>query len=230
MAENNNSLFDQDRVIWVYANRITDVLLVAILWFIFSLPVVTIGASSTAAYYVLMKMARHEEGYIWKNFWKSFKLNFVQATILWIIQALLLAGLVLSAYYYYIQESQVSAGIYAFLFGIIIIVLIVCIYLPPIVCRFSNTTMNLLKMAIFLPFKNKLWTLALFVMFAAFAFLAWFIIPFVIVAYGVYAYCSSFIFVKIFKPFEKAIIEKNINNSTASEENTEAEDGEDEDE
>jgi uncharacterized membrane protein YesL len=207
MSDSNggNSLFDQNRLIWVIANRVADVLAVALLWLLFSLPVVTIGASSTAAYYVYLKMARKEDGYIWRNFIKSFKQNFMQATVLWLLQAAIGAGLGLAAYYYYVQETVVSAGIYAFLGGMMIVVLMVCIYLPPVVCRFSNKTFVLLKTAMFMPFKHFKWTLVLVVLFLAFAFIGWFVIPFVIIVYGVYAYVSSFIFVRIFKPYEDEI-------------------------
>lgn len=209
MSENFNSLFDQDRTIWVWANRLADVLLVALFWFITSIPIITIGASSTAAYYVYMKMARHEDGYLWKNYWKSFKQNFMQATILWLVQAFIAAGLGITAYTYYIQGTKISAGIMAFFVGLLVVVCIVCIYLPPIICRFSNTTWNLWKTAVFMPFKSFKWTVVLLPLFLAFVFLGWFIIPFIILAYGVYAYISSFIFVKIFKPYEDAIKAKN---------------------
>jgi hypothetical protein len=59
-----------------------------------------------------------------------------------------------------------------------------------------------------LPFKHLGWTLALLALFAVFAFLAWYIIPFAVLAYGVYAYCSCYIFVRIFKPYEDAIRKK----------------------
>ena len=59
--------------------------LLNILWFICSLPIFTIGASTTALYYACLKVIRDEESHAWELFFRSFKENFKQATQLWLI-------------------------------------------------------------------------------------------------------------------------------------------------
>ena len=61
-----------------------------VLWFICSLPIVTIGASTAALYYVSLKIVRGEEGRVFSSFFHSFRENFRQATVIWLI--LLAAG------------------------------------------------------------------------------------------------------------------------------------------
>lgn len=201
----SSELFSQDRPLWRGMSRATDVIILAVMWTITSLPVVTLGASSTAVYYVVLKMARNEEGYLWKGYWKAFRQNFKQSTLLWLV--LLALGVFFAAdiYYYYMQENTAASIVQALLVGMLLIVIIVFIYLFPIISRFSNTTGRLFSMAVFLPFKHFGWTLALLAMFLVFMFLGWYIKPFVILAYGVYAYASAFIFARIFKPYETAI-------------------------
>ena len=46
-----------------------------LLWFLCSLPIFTAGASTTALYYVTLKMARDEETNLTKLFFKSFRSN-----------------------------------------------------------------------------------------------------------------------------------------------------------
>lgn len=70
-----------------FMNRAIDVFILSILWLVFSLPLVTIGASTCAAYYVSLKMVDDEEGYIAKDFIKGFKTNFRQGTIVWAFTA-----------------------------------------------------------------------------------------------------------------------------------------------
>ena len=53
------------------------------------LPVVTIGASLTAAFYSGIKLVRDEESYVYKDFWKSFKMNFVQGFLLEIVHGVI---------------------------------------------------------------------------------------------------------------------------------------------
>ena len=70
-------------------NKVLDIMYLNLLWILFSIPIITIGASTTAAYQVGMKMVRDEEGYIGRGFWKAFKENFKQSTIVWIIMFVL---------------------------------------------------------------------------------------------------------------------------------------------
>ena len=63
-----------------------------LLWVLFSLPIVTIGASTTALYSVFIKMRNNKEGKLLRDFWDAFKGNFRQATIIWLM--ILLAAFV----------------------------------------------------------------------------------------------------------------------------------------
>ena len=76
--------------------KVADLLIINLLFLLFSLPVFTIGASATAMHYCLRRW-REGEGKIAKDFMKSFRLNFRQATILWCV-FLILAAAVLNAF------------------------------------------------------------------------------------------------------------------------------------
>ena len=62
--------------------KVGDFLLVNLLFVVCSLPVVTIGASATAMYYVLGRI-RRQEGTVTKDFFRSFRENFRQASLYW---------------------------------------------------------------------------------------------------------------------------------------------------
>ncbi len=70
-----------------FMNKAVDVFILNILWVVFSIPVVTIGAATCAAFSVTLKMVDDEEGYVAKMFIKAFKSNFKQSTIMWCITA-----------------------------------------------------------------------------------------------------------------------------------------------
>ena len=55
-----------------------------LLWFVCSLPIITVGASTTALYAVTLKIARNEEGNITTQFFWAFVRDFRQATTLWL--------------------------------------------------------------------------------------------------------------------------------------------------
>lgn len=66
-------------------SRVADCLFLIVLWLVFSLPVITIGASSTALYTTVYRYIRRGEGYLWRTFWEAFKESFKRATGCWII-------------------------------------------------------------------------------------------------------------------------------------------------
>jgi len=78
-------LFNLDSPVFSFLNKAADLIWLNILTFICCIPVVTIGASMTALNYVVLKMVRNEEGYITRSYFKSFKQNFKQATVIWLI-------------------------------------------------------------------------------------------------------------------------------------------------
>ena len=63
-----NNIFNYDNGFFRVVNKIVDGFWASILWFIFSLPVVTFGASTTAFYYTVHKSLRGNRGYVWRSF------------------------------------------------------------------------------------------------------------------------------------------------------------------
>ena len=60
------SLFKYDSPLVQTCNKIVDCICLSILWLITSLPVITIGASTTALYYSMNKCVRRSEGNLWR--------------------------------------------------------------------------------------------------------------------------------------------------------------------
>lgn len=85
--------FNYDNPVWRFIGKLGDLILLNILWIVCSIPVFTIGASTTAVYYVTLKLVRDEGDSTIRSFFHSFKGNFRQATAIWMV--LLAAGIVL---------------------------------------------------------------------------------------------------------------------------------------
>lgn len=125
--------------------RICDLLLLNILWIICSIPVITIGASTTALYSVTLKMVVSEEGYIVRDFRKAFVENFKQSTVIW--------GILLFTGCFMIIDFVIMSKIS----GVLKILGMIClgmatlfyimevIFIFPLVAKFKNTTVNMLK-------------------------------------------------------------------------------------
>lgn len=78
-------LFDLDSKFMYYANKFADLMWLNILTLVCCIPIFTIGASLTAMHRMLLAIYHDEESYITRGFFKSFKENFKQSTIIWII-------------------------------------------------------------------------------------------------------------------------------------------------
>ncbi len=118
-----------------------------ILTLVCCIPIVTAGASFTAMHYVLLKIVRGEEGYIIKDFFKSFKENFFQATIIWIIVAAVYVALFLDWRIIRMQGDQFSGALIIALYAAILIVYLFSLYIFPVLSRYKNTIMGTFKMA-----------------------------------------------------------------------------------
>ncbi|MCR4791988.1 MAG: DUF624 domain-containing protein [Lachnospiraceae bacterium] len=114
-----------------------------LLFVVLSIP---IGSALTGMHFVLLKMVRGDEAYIIKDFWKSFKLNFKQASVIWLMFEI--AGLLLLIDYRIYMGSDTFPKVMLVMTGVVaIIILIVYIYVFPVLSRFSNTIGNTLKNA-----------------------------------------------------------------------------------
>lgn len=74
-----SNIFNLDAPIWVFMSEVADIIILSLLWWVCCLGIITVGASTTAMYYVLGKKMRKETVYVCKDFFKSFRQNFRQS-------------------------------------------------------------------------------------------------------------------------------------------------------
>lgn len=76
------SAFNLDSPFFRLMSRIGDIFLLNLIFVITCIPIVTIGAAVTALMTIEIKMTTNKEGYIISGYWKAFRRNFKQATII----------------------------------------------------------------------------------------------------------------------------------------------------
>ena len=144
--------------------RLADFIILNLLWVICSVPIITIGASTTALYTVMLKLVKNEEGYIAKGFLKAFKENFKQSTIMWII--FLLISIVFAVDFASIKlMSDKIGGILQILFLFMGALLTAwMVYAFALQARFVNTVKNTLKNAMILVFARLPFTVLIIIL------------------------------------------------------------------
>lgn len=125
-------------------SKLIDVFFINLLWIVFSIPIITIGASTEAAFYVTIKIVDDEEGYIFKDFFKAFKQNFLQGTILWLITAVFGYALYL-LWQIVIKKDDISFVIILISIFSTVFVIAGLLYSYPLVARYENKLINHIK-------------------------------------------------------------------------------------
>lgn len=199
--------FNMDNKFFSFMSRVADLVILNLLCVVCCLPIITAGASITAMFYVTLKMARDEESYILRSFFKSFKENFKQATIINII--MLLAAVML---YIDLTISRNIVGtlgtVMVFVFMVILLLyLMLFTYIYPVLAKFYNTIRNTFTNAFLMSIRHLPYTFLMIVI--SVLPLAVFFIPnaqiqstiimlLVLLGFSTVAYINSRFLVKIF--------------------------------
>lgn len=156
-------LFTPDNPVMQFITKVTDSVYLNILWFLCCLPVFTVGASTTALFYVTLKMAEDEEGSLTKAFFHSFKENFKQSTVIWLI--LLFAGIILGIDGYVFYHMRYDSILWTLGAAVFLLVLaayvILLLYIFPLLSRFDNTVKAMFQNAIMVGMRFLLCTVVM---------------------------------------------------------------------
>ena len=143
------SIFRLDSPLMRGLSQLADLMLLNILAVICSIPIVTIGASASALYYAVGHL-QEDEGTPMRDFFRAFRQNFAQATVIWLILLACGAALLLATLYYLAVNMT----------GGVILLTITCLawllwsflfsWVFPLQSKFENTVRNTLSNALLL--------------------------------------------------------------------------------
>lgn len=86
--------FDEDSSFIDLLGKFADLAILSMIFFLTSIPVITIGASVTALYEAIVTSVRGKKAYPYKIYWDSFRKNLSKATPFWILYLLATALMV----------------------------------------------------------------------------------------------------------------------------------------
>lgn len=209
-------ILDIDGPLITFLSKMADMMWLTILTMICCIPIVTIGASLTALNYVALRMARNEDGYVTRSFFKAFKENFKQATVIWLIFIAVFAFLFVDYRIITTTEVEVNMLVQFLLFTITIFSVFTFTMVWPVLAKFENTIRRTIMNAFAISAAQFFKTLLIIFIYAV-PFLLWFfvqphipnIMPILFVfCLSVPAYLSAKIYDKFFRAVEKKILEQ----------------------
>jgi len=147
------SMFSPDSKIMQIIGKVTDLVLLNIVFLLTCLPVFTIGAAVTAMYTLCFRMLRQEEGNIIKPYFRAFKENFRPATGVFAILLLILVPDYLYFDRFFHMEGPMHHLFYVFVFVAAVSVLTAGIAFPW-VSQFRNSAAQTIRNALLLSIGN----------------------------------------------------------------------------
>lgn len=146
-------------------NKIADLMLLNLLTILCCIPIITIGPALTAMNYMTLKMVRDEDCYIVRGFFKSFKENFRQSVLVWLL--FLLAAFVLVFDYFVMRSYEAQyAGLVQVMVGVAaIFVICTALYVFPLLAKFQNTIKATLRNALLISIMQFPKTVVMFVLY-----------------------------------------------------------------
>ena len=156
-------LFSMDGKFLSGFNKVTDLVTLNLLWLLCCIPIVTIGASTSALYQVSIQIVEDRDSYIARSFFQAFRENFKQATIVWLCT--LIVGAVLISDMFIVSHFFASSGIsviLGLLFVICVLLFAGSLYFFPVIAYFRNSTKKIFTNSFRLAFGRLGTTLQLF--------------------------------------------------------------------
>ncbi len=139
-------IFGMDSQFMRVLNVIADLMLLNILTIICCIPVVTAGAALTALNYTCLKIARDEDSYITKMYFKSFRQNLKQSVPLWLIFAVVAFGYIYD--FVAVDSGVIPKWLFYIVTGVFLLFCFVYVWVFPLLSRFDNTNRVTLENAV----------------------------------------------------------------------------------
>lgn len=154
-------IFDYDSPAMTFLRKAAELFVLNLLWLVCSLPVFTAGAATAALCKVSINNAAG-----WGNpvidFFKYFRSNFRQATLLWLPAMVLGAALVFDWYFLFNIERGIFQSVGFLIAGAVSILYAFSLsFAFPLMVSFENSIFITLKNALYMSFANPLGSLIL---------------------------------------------------------------------
>ena len=201
--------FNPDNPVMEFIAKIFDLVILNLIFIFSCVPIITIGASTSALSYVTLKMVRGEDPYIWRNFWKSFRQNFKQGRLVWIFSILIFIFFGMD-YIINSQNTSLFAVVRILLWIVCAVALSVFLYVFPVISHFVCTTKQALKNALLMTFGHLPYTLMMLALAGLLLFLcssssklfAMIVVLSGICGFSVVSFVYSIMFDRIFQKYE----------------------------
>lgn len=197
-----NNFFNVDNGFFAFLSKACDIIFLSLIWIIVCIPIITIGPANTALYYATVKVIRRERGYLFREFFRSFRLNFKRGAIVGIALTAIFAILIFDLL---TARAAVSGNMNSVFLGIYLVLLIFAtsfgIYVFPVLSRFDLSVKQLVKTSMFMSMKHLPFTVLMLIVTVAAIAGVIFMPLLILVLPATAVYINSLLMERIFKKY-----------------------------
>lgn len=198
------NFFNMDNGFFSFLGKVCDVIFLSVIWVVLCIPLITIGPANTALYYATVKVIRRERGYLFREFFKSFKLNFKRGAIIGVVLTIVYIILTFDLYASWSSLGN-ATSMGSILFGIYIAIILLItsftIYVFPILSRFDMTVKQLVKTAFYMSMRHLPSSIGMLIVTAAAIIGVMFIPLLIFLVPAVATFLNSFLMERVLKKY-----------------------------
>lgn len=167
-------IFSYDGPLMSALTRIGDCICLSVLWIVFSLPVITLGASTTALYAAAYHCVRKNEDGLWHAFWGAFREEWKRSTLTGLIALALIALLTADVFLFrsFKLEGRPIGELYYVILVLWCLAVTWAVYLAAYTARVSGSVWQTIRFGYLLMILHPLRAMSVLVMVIAGLFLA----------------------------------------------------------
>lgn len=186
-------------------NKILNLVLLTVYWLVLSLPVITLGASTTALYYTMQKVIKNDRGYVSGEFLRAWKENFKTSTLCWMVH--LIVGLIFADECYLCYQMWAKGEPIGWLWVLFLVLEVLnvsmVLFTLPYIARFEDRVGRTLKNSLLMMLAHLIKALLQTLLLIVFVIAVIFFPPAILVAPAAYMLLSSYILERIFEKYMK---------------------------
>lgn len=182
-------------------NKILNLVLLSVYWLVLSLPVVTLGAATSALYYTTQKVIKNNRGYVSAEFFKAFKGNFKTSTICWLVH--LIVGFLFADECYLCYQMWANGEPIGWLWVLFLVLEVLnvtmALFTLAYIARFTDRVGRTLKNSLLIMLAHLLKGLLQTVLLLVFVIAVIYFPPAILAAPAAYMLLSSYLMERIFR-------------------------------
>ncbi len=202
-------LFNENNFLNIALLKVWDIVLTNLLFILCCIPIITIGPAFTAMYHCTLRIVKGNQSGTLKTFFRAFKDNFKQSTVVWLGSLMIAAILYMDIRFLNTQNSLFASILFSLTVAMAILLVIFNLLIYPVIAAFEGTLKMQIKNTFIFAARHFfkvilifiVWTFPMATTYIDTQLQPLYIFCWFFFLFSTLAYINSFLLYKMFKPY-----------------------------